>query len=316
MKLRLALLLPLVLTATAGLAQTNPLLFVVNKAEDTLSVIDTHSLRETHRITVGGNPHEMAVTPDGRKAYVVNAGGNSISVIDLETYAETKRITHPDFSFPHGVAFTSDSRRALVTSERSGKIFLIDATNDEVLRAIDTDQGGTHMAAVDTAGEWAYFSNRESNTISFMDLENYEIVANVAVGEGAEGFALSPDSREIWVSERNAGTVSVVDVPGQRVVARVDIGPRPNRVSFTPDGRHVVIPLTAGDVAVFDRATRERVGELRVGEGPGGIVASPDGKRMFVASGSTGSIDIIDTDNWVVTDRIPVGQGPDGLAIR
>ena len=36
-------------------------------------------------------------------------------------------------------------------------------------------------------------ANRESNTVSFLDLSDYRLAANVAVGQGAEGFALSPD---------------------------------------------------------------------------------------------------------------------------
>jgi YVTN family beta-propeller protein len=198
------LLLTWALMTAGALAQTSPQLLVVNKAGDSISVISTQTLTEEHRIPVGSNPHELAVAPNGRKAYVVNAGGNSISVIDLGSYAETRRITTPDFSFPHGIVFTPDSTRALVTSERSDKIIVIDAIADEVIRSIDTDQHGTHMATINRQGTWAYFSNRESNTISFMDLENYEIVANVPVGEGAEGFALSPDGGEIWVSDRAA----------------------------------------------------------------------------------------------------------------
>ena len=309
-------LLTWLLLAGSAFAQTPHHLFVVNKAADSLSVVNTASLTVEHTLAVGTNPHEVAIAPDGGKAYVVNAGGNSISVVDPGTYAETKTITTPDFSFPHGVVFTPDSRYALVTSERAGKIVLIDAVADAVVRSIDTDQGGTHLAAIDKAGAWAYFSNRESNTISFMDLDDYRIVANVRVGQGAEGFALSPDEREIWVSDRSANTVSVIDVPSREVVATLPIGERPNRVAFTPDGNHVVIPVASGEVSVFDRATRQVVTKLRVGGSPGGIVASPDGRRLFVASAETNSVHVIDAETWTVTGQIAVGQGPDGLSIR
>ena len=96
--------------------------------------------------------------------------GNSVSVIDLRSQAETRTITHPDFNAPHGVAFTPDSRRAIVTSERSRKIFILDTTTDQIVRVVDTDQGGTHMVTVNSAGTQAYLTNRESNTVSVMNL--------------------------------------------------------------------------------------------------------------------------------------------------
>ena len=306
----------LLLMTASGFAQSNHRLFVLNKAADTLSVVNTGSLAVERTVPVGRGPHEMAISPDGTKAYVGNAEGNSISVIDLRTYTETKKITTPDFSFPHAIIFTPDGRRALVTSEQAMKIVLIDAVADAVIRSIDTDQGGTHMAVINKAGTWAYFTNRESNTVSFMDLGNYRTVANVAVGEGGEGFALSPDETEIWVSDRTANTVSVIDVAARRVVATLPIGVRPNRVTFSPDGSHVIIPVGSGEIYVFDRETRQNIKKLQVGRSPGGIVATPDGSRIFVACAVTNDVQVIDTQTWSVVAKVAVGEGPDGMALR
>jgi YVTN family beta-propeller protein len=236
-------------------------------------------------------------------------------VIDLDTFAEMRKITTPDFSFPHAIIFTPDSRRALVTSERVRKVVVIDAVNDTVIRSIDMDQGGTHMAEIDDSGRWAYFTNRESNTVSFMDLETYEVVANVSVGEGAEGFALSPDESEIWVANRNANTVSVIDVAGRRVVATFPLDARPNRVAFTADGAHVLFPMASGTLQVFDAETRDRVESVPIGSTPGGIVAASDG-TVFIAMGGSDEVFVIDTAAWTVTDRVRVGRGPDGIAYR
>ena len=310
------LLLTLLLTAASAFGQSNHHVYVVNKSADSISILNAATLEVGHTVAVGGNPHELAIAPDGSKAYVANAGGNSISVVDLETYTETKKIASPDLSFPHGIVFTPDSRYALVTSERAQKIVVIDVAADEAIRSIDTDQGGTHMAAIDRAGEWAYFTNRESNTVSFMDIENFRIVANVAVGPGAEGFALSPDESEIWVSNRNAASVSVVDVAQRQVVATIPVGERPNRVTFTPDGRHVLIPMGTGEMSVFDVASREIVRSIQLGSSAGGLVPSPDGGRVFVAVGSADEVYVIDTGNWTVTARVAVGGGPDGIAFR
>src|SRR5687768_4878073 len=84
------LLLAFLMLGTTALAQTVPHLYVANKNEGTVSIINTKSLAVEHTVTVGNGPHEVAISPDGQKAYVANAAGNSVSVINLKTRAEKK----------------------------------------------------------------------------------------------------------------------------------------------------------------------------------------------------------------------------------
>jgi YVTN family beta-propeller protein len=300
----------------AGLVQTgsrDAFLYVANKSGDSISIVNAKSLAVEHTVAVGRSPHELAVAPDGSKAYVPNTGDNTVSVVDLKTFAEVKKIASPDFSFPHGVAFTPDSKRAVVTSERAQKIVVIDVAADAVLRSIDTDQGGTHMVVIDKAGTWAYLANRQSNTVSFLDLTTYRIAANVEVGRGGEGIALSPDGKEVWTSNVPAGTLSVIDVAKRETVATIAAGASPFRVVFTPDGRHALAASSGSGVGVFDAATRKQVATVAV-RGATGIVVAADGKRAFVSTG--GDVQTIDTATWTVSGGIAVGRGPDGLAYR
>ena len=181
--------------ASHGLAQTDHRVYVLNKQAASMSIIDASSLKVEATIAVGQGPHELAIVPGGDKAYVANVGDNSLSVVDLAGQRETKTITTPDLSYPHGIAFTPDARIAVVTSESTQKIIIIDAERDEILRSIDTPEEGTHMVVIDRTGRWAYFSNRDSNTVSVMDLNDYRLVATIPVGDGAEAIALSPDGR-------------------------------------------------------------------------------------------------------------------------
>jgi YVTN family beta-propeller protein len=309
----------MVLLLAIGAAQSQPVrhVFVVNKGGDSVAIINAESLRVDKTIPVGRNPHELAVAPNGSRIYVPNVAGNSISVIDPRTGLETKKILHPDFNSPHGVAFTPDSRRALVTSEGSSKIFVIDVVADQVLKVVDTDQSGTHMAAVNKAGTRAYFTNRGANTVSFMELDNYKIIANVAVGRGAEGFTLSPDEKEIWVGNRNDATISIIDVARRMAVATVPSKTNPIRLAFTPDGKYVLAPDGAAAVVdVYEVASRKIIQTIAVGANPGGVVLASDGKHAYVSCQGAGQIHVIDTQSWKVTSKIDVGASPDGIAFQ
>src|SRR4029079_11117579 len=103
----------------SSFAQTSARVYVVNNVGETISIVNARTLAVEHTVATGRNPHELAVAPDGSKAYVGNVAENSVSVIDLKTNTEKRKITSPYFMSPHGIAFTPDSRRAVVTSERA-----------------------------------------------------------------------------------------------------------------------------------------------------------------------------------------------------
>jgi YVTN family beta-propeller protein len=66
-------------------------LLVTNQHADTLSVIDTGSLKVLHTIAAGGYPEGIAVY--GERAYVVNWMDDNVSVIDMASYRTHATIT-------------------------------------------------------------------------------------------------------------------------------------------------------------------------------------------------------------------------------
>jgi YVTN family beta-propeller protein len=59
-------------------------------------VIDSESLVVTYRAKVGRYPENIAVLPDGSKAYVVNWMSGDISVLNGRTGQELKRLPASD----------------------------------------------------------------------------------------------------------------------------------------------------------------------------------------------------------------------------
>ncbi len=71
-------------------------MLVVDKANNVVSIVDLDAGREVAQVPTGKNPHEVAVSPNGRSAVVSNYGsqepGNSLSVIDVVNKKNTKTI--------------------------------------------------------------------------------------------------------------------------------------------------------------------------------------------------------------------------------
>src|ERR1700683_4995162 len=95
----------LVLALKAADTPPNALL-VLEKSQNTLVIVDPESLQIVARVPVGNDPHEVAVSDDGRTAYISNYGGgaggyNTISVVDLVTQKALAPIDLGALRAPH-----------------------------------------------------------------------------------------------------------------------------------------------------------------------------------------------------------------------
>lgn len=138
----------------------------------------------------------------------------------------------------------------------------------------------------------------------------------VRVGNGSEGFDVSPDGKEIWVANAQDGTISVIDVASKQVVATLQANVRgANRLKFTLDGAQVLVSTLDGDdLVVLDAHTRNVTKRLAIGHGAAGIVMQPDGSRAFVACTPDNYVAVIDLKSMIVAGHIQAGDEPDGMA--
>lgn len=185
-------------------------LLVGNKGENTLSFIDLASGRELGRAATGPMPHEIAVSPDGRRAAVVAYGGRSIDIFDLRTRARLRTVDLSPNAGPHGIVWLADGR-ILATAERSQSLVLIDPARALAVSAIATGQQGTHMVAVSPDARRAYTADIASGTVTIVDLAAERKLRSFSLGGAPEGIALSVDGRVLWVADNEGARVQAFD---------------------------------------------------------------------------------------------------------
>lgn len=138
----------------------------------------------------------------------------------------------------------------------------------------------------------------------------------IKVGNGSEGFDVSPAGKEAWVGNAQDGTISIVDLAARQVSATLPANLRGvNRVKFTPDGARVFASsLATGDLLILDASTRQEIKRTQLCHGAAGIQMQPDGARVFVACSRDNYIAVIDLKTLDPIGRIDVGPEPDGMA--
>ncbi|GEM88516.1 YncE family protein [Meiothermus granaticius] len=83
--------LGLAVTACSAVGPSGGHLVLVSQAgSSTVAVIDPTQGKTIQRITVGGLPHRMMLSPDGRKVYVVLVGSQAVAEIDVRSLAVTR----------------------------------------------------------------------------------------------------------------------------------------------------------------------------------------------------------------------------------
>jgi YVTN family beta-propeller protein len=306
-------------------------ILVLSKQDHTLSVVDPSSLKVVARMPVGNDPHEVIASTDGRTAYVSNYGFgayNTLAVVDLATRRTLPSIDLGPLRGPHGLTFVGG--RTWFTAEAAKAIGRYDPATHKVDWILGTGQNRTHMIYVSPDQQRIITTNVSSGTVSLIEQETIrmgpppgahgsvrphkdwnEIV--IRVGNGSEGFDVSPDNREIWVANAQDGTLSVIDIRSKKVVQTIAANTHgANRLKFTPDGKRVLV--SGPELVILDAATRQVIKRIPIGHGSGGVLIQPDGTRAFVACSPDNYVAVIDLDSLAVVGHIQAGMEPDGMA--
>ena len=304
-------------------AKASPTLLVLNKAENTLALVDPSTMKVVARVATGEGPHEVVVSADGRTAYVSNYGaekpGNSLSVIDLAARKEVKRVDLGPLLRPHGLV--ERDGKIYFTAEVSRVVARYDPAADRVDFIVGTGQNVTHMLVMHPTRPVVYTANILSDTVSVLELDKPQQpgppprMTTVAVGPKPEGLDVSPDGRELWVGHNDDGGVSVIDTETNKVKETFKAGGVPIRIKFTRDGKYVLISSPdAGELAVFDAATRKELKRFPVGEAAVGVAVSADSRTAYVASMAAGKVTAVDLASMTLAGSVETGRAPDGPA--
>jgi YVTN family beta-propeller protein len=311
--------------ALASLAQPaetpSQALLVLNKADQTLVIVDPASGKVAGRVGVGEGPHEVAVSTDGKVAFVANYGqqtpGNTISVIDLGAQKELRRVDLGPLRRPHGMFVASG--KVYFTAEVNRLIARYDPTANRIDWLFGTGQATTHMVISNPEASRFFTSNIGSDSVSVIEQVAGPagwVESVIPVGKGPEGIDWSPDGKEVWSASGGDGGVSIINVETKKVIQALSVGSkRTNRLKFTPDGKLVLLSdREGGELIVLDRTTKKVRARIPMGRFPEGILVEPGGARAYVAEEGANDIAVIDLKTLTIAGHISPGNGPDGMA--
>ena len=310
----------LAVLSQVGIAQapSNAPLLVLLRNASALAIVDQASHKVLGRVPTVKDPHEVAVTPDGRTAFVASPS-EGIAVIDVASMKELRRLDIPPGAGPHDVVFAGG--KLYFTAEGHKVIGRYDPATNKFDWHFGIGQDGTHMLVLAKNMDTIYVPNRGSNSVSVIEgiqagPPKWRVTAIPVPGKTPEGIDLSPDGRELWTATRGDGGVAIIDTASKKVTQNFNLGlSDANRLKFTPDGRVLILDGGTGTLVVLDAASRKEIKRIKVApgdSGDGGVFVMPDGSRAYLGLRDDHSVVVVDLKKLEVASRISMGpeSGP------
>lgn len=129
-------------------------------------------------------------------------------------------------------------------------------------------------------------------------------------------MAISPNSKELYVTCEASHTVIVVDIRSRKKIAEIPVGHHPTDVTFSPDGETAYVSNRLDDsVSVIDVSARKVIAEIPVGDEPHGVLTDTSGDYLYVLNTSADSISVIDTATLKEIKRLSASRNPWSLSL-
>jgi YVTN family beta-propeller protein len=282
---------------------------ILNSDDDSLSVIDTATYKETARTHIGRAPHHLMVTPDGRTLIIALAEGNELTLINRATGIVEKHIEASD---PYQIGFSPDGKWFVANSLRLDRIDIYDAKDYRLVHRLPAPTMPSHIGFSPDSGV-VYVTLQGTGNLTSIDLASGKTLWTAPVGRQPAGVLVRP-SGTILVAVMGTDHFVEVDPQNGKVLRAVRTAAGTHNFLLSPDGKTLYVSnRVAGSISVLDPQTLAITATLNAPGGPDDMAISLDGKELWATGRWRASVDVIDRATGALKTTIPVGRSPHGI---
>lgn len=292
--------------------------YTANRAGNSVSAVDLTARRVIGEVAVGAHPYGVVVSPDGRHLYVAEQGQDRLAVVDTVTLRVMMTIPLPDR--PSGLALSDDGRILFITHLLTNAITVLAVEPyTSYLPGFLSVNGGAELISNPITDPFQVFTS----TIPLWPNSNL-----------VQSIVIAPDGQKAFIPHTRSNSnnpaltldttvfplVSLIDIPtrrhmvGQQLNLEILDPPAvglPFDAAFKPDGSELwVLNAASNDITVIEVSNQDRVAHIDVGHNPRGIVIGPDGSTAYVNNALEGTVAVIDTAVYSVTQIISTTNIP------
>lgn len=242
--------------------------FVTNRLDNTVSVIDPTTDSVSKTLAVGKDPNGVAFNRDGSKAYVANKFDGTLSVINTRTLEVVNVITAPG----EPIAMVIIGDMLYVTRHKAGMVSVVDMLSDSVISEIPVGQRPFGLS-VNAAGTKIYVANmgpeQQPGSVSIIDTATGVKEADVTLGKETSATEVSPDGSKVYAVNTYDNTLSVINTATLEVESTISVGGNPYVIGISKDGLQAyTVNYTSDNMSVIDTTTNSVIKTIPLSPGP------------------------------------------------
>ncbi len=272
----------------------------------------------------------LSVSPSDTGTYTITAQGPggtatasaTITVIHKPTVAIAASPTTINAGDTTTLTWTTTNADSATIDQGIGDVdvndFLeVDLDNTMTFTITATGPGGTATASVTVEvlappaqrNAYAYFTNRNSNDVSVVDLTMNTVISHIEVGYGPYCVAVSPDGDTAYVTSREKG-ISIIDAATNTLTGNIPVFV--DTIAVSPDGKSLYgVSRDEGTLESIDIAFGTILKSVEVGPSPHGIAVNNEGTRIYVSSLDDGMVRVIDALSMGIIATVAVTEPGD-----
>ena len=335
----------------AAVSKDNSKLFVADRFNNVVQVIDLSTKRKIANITVGVQPGvdiaNLQKPPDSERIVGISPTNIILSPVENDNRAFVAAQTSDEEAVRDPRNFGDPAIVNVINT-----LTVVDTNTLQVLETYAVGASPLGMA-ITPDGQKVYVANsgeifdpleqKPSDTVSIVDTVTKE-VKTVEIGNFPTFLVMTPDGKKVYVTHSGTDAdpgqfVAVIDVDTDLVLpVSFSLDAEPSYMTVTPDGSAVLVSntgtsaapgstITVIDVA-NDAVLSVPVGTMPVGiavvqeiDQNGNFVTASEGNRIFVANAGDDTVSVISADSFndnPTGDQIRaigVGSNPTALAV-
>ncbi len=296
-------------------------IYVSNEKDNTVSIIDSETLKVEKTVEVGQRPRGITITKDGKHLLVCASDDDTVQVFDIETMKLVR--TLPSGPDPELFIIHPSGNPLYIANEDDNLVTVVDLKTNKVIGEIPVGVEPEGMG-ISPDGNVLVNTSETTNMAHFIDTKTFKVLDNVLVDSRPRFAEFIADGSKLYVSSEIGGTVSVIDPKTRKIIKKITFkipgvtqeAIQPVGVRVTKDGKKVFVALgPANRVAVVNGDTYEVEKYLLVGQRVWQLAFTPDEKLLISTNGVSNDISIIDVARLKVTKSIRTGRFPWGVVV-
>jgi DNA-binding beta-propeller fold protein YncE len=199
------------------------LLYVTTEIDNSIAVIDPHSLKIVGSIpTSRPESHMLAISHDGKYGYTTNVGSGTVSVLDMSNRKTVDVIAVA--AVVQRIALSIDDRLAFTSDQSKPQLAVIDTSRRKVKTWVPLPAPGYGTAATPD-GRWLLIAIQKTRQVAVLNLATMKIEHTIDVPAAPQEVLIRPDGEVAYVSCDASHKIAEIRISDWTVGKLIDAGP-------------------------------------------------------------------------------------------